>query len=172
MPSPRTGGSVVRKDITKYTTGGSVCKIVHKESSKDNNPKLGSNDIESGYTIGFADGLEKGRNEIDGPSFNDGFISCYMKYVLLPEISKSFTIPILLSSELSSDGKNININIKDNSCSHILSITVIRGDSMTFIVKEYKYTPNSGKGNILHETTDLDMNSLFSFLTKQIRDHI
>jgi hypothetical protein len=163
----QTGGSVVRKS----TTGGSACKQIHKKSLKDNSI-LPLNDLESGYTIGFAEGLKQGRQNGDVSSFNDGFISCYMKYVLLPEISNMFTIPNLVSSELSSDGKNININIKDNSCSHILSITVIRGDSMTFIVKEYKYTLNTGKGNVLQETTDLDMNCLFSFLNKQITPHL
>ena len=191
MLSPRTGGSVERKCniggsverkvIKERTSGGSACKQIHEKSVKDNS-KLSSNDLESGYTIGFQEGLEQGlkqgleqgleQGRQDGDaSFNDGHISCYMKHVLLPKISNSFTISNLVSSELSSDGKNIIINIKnieDDSHSHILSITAVGVDSTTFIVNVHKYTFRNGNRTFLHETTHLDFNSLLNFLTTQI----
>ena len=104
-------------------------------------------------------------------SFNDGYISCYMKCMLLPQIINKFTMPSLVFSELDSDGKNVEVSIKQLTCNsflHILSITVILGDNMTYMVKAYKYTPYKGKREFLHETTHLDMDNLFSFLAQQI----
>lgn len=181
MPSLEgTGGSVVRKCTIG---GGSACKIVDKGSS-ENNLKLSSNDLESLYSIGFKDGLEqgleKGRQNGDASSFNDGWISCYMQNVLLKDLYgikliKDLESNKIIKVEISRDGKNIDINIKntrDDSDLHILSITLVRNDSKTFIVNAHKLTFRNGNREFLHETTHLDFDSLLEFLITQINRYV
>ena len=141
-------------------------------SSEKDIPK---NDLEEGFKIGFNDGYDEGlkaKNESDKSSFNDGYISCYMKHVLFEEMCK-FNIPSLVSSVLVN--KNIEISIKgiiNNSFLHVLSISVLFDDSLTYIVNAYECSLNDGDRTNLYEKIYFDMDNFIIFLTDKINEYL
>ena len=143
-------------------------------SSEKDIPK---NDLEEGFKIGFNDGYVKGleaRNKSDKSSFDNGYVSCYMKHVLFEKICL-FDIPSLVSSILVNNDKNIEISIKgiiNNSFLHILSISVVFDDSLTYIVNAYECSINNGERTNLYEKIYFDMDNFIIFLSDKINEYL
>lgn len=167
------GGSDTCSIRKSYPLSGGGSTSSKKDTPEDT-PK---NDLEEGFKIGFNDGYIKGiqdRNKSSVSSFNSGYITCYMKHVLLPEIN-TFTIPSLVSSELVNN-ENIEISVKgiiNNSFLHVLSISVVIDDSsLTYIVNAYECTPNNGDRTILYEKIYLDIDNFIIFLSDKINEYL